>query len=347
MAGARRLSESGMGLNWRRRTSLANGNWRFCWRASPTIATGSKAMEHPRHGTWRRAKRHAISGWMHGNWPRIRWWRAPSSTWMRRLRRTRLAMAERHRLLTRRYFFGKGCAGLGVAALSGLLGEDLRAVVDQGAEGGLPGLPHFPPTAKRVIYLFQSGAPSQMDLFDYKPRLRDLAKTELPESVRMGQRLTGMTSGQSSFPVAPSVFQFRQHGASGAWVSELMPHLALVADDVSFIKSMYTEAINHDPAVTFFQTGFQIAGRPSIGAWLAYGLGSANKELPAFVVMISQGSGNPNDQPLADRQWGSGVLPARYQGVKFRSVGDPVLYLSEPAGFRRQARGRFIDELGR
>jgi hypothetical protein len=256
-------------------------------------------------------------------------------------------MVERDRLLTRRYFFGKAGAGLGVAALSGLLSEDLRAAGVEGVEGGLPGLPHFAPTAKRVIYLFQSGAPSQMDLFDYKPRLRDLARTELPESVRMGQRLTGMTSGQTSFPVAPSVFQFRRHGASGAWVSELMPHLARVADDVCFIKSMYTEAINHDPAVTFFQTGFQIAGRPSIGAWLAYGLGSANQDLPAFVVMISQGSGNPNDQPLADRQWGSGFLPARYQGVKFRSAGDPVLYLSDPPGFSAQARRRFIDDVAR
>ena len=173
-------------------------------------------------------------------------------------------MAERNKLLTRRYFFGKGCAGLGVAALSGLLGEDLPAAVDQ----GLPGLPHFTPTAKRVIYLFQSGAPSQMDLFDYKPRLTDLAKTELPESVRMGQRLTGMSSGQASFPVAPSVFQFRRHGASGAWVSELMPHLAGAADDVCFIKSMYTEAINHDPAVTFFQTGLSDC-RPAVDRGVA------------------------------------------------------------------------------
>jgi hypothetical protein len=197
-------------------------------------------------------------------------------------------MVGRDRLLTRRYFFGKASAGLGIAALSGLLGEDLRAaaVGDENAEGGLPGLPHFAPTAKRVIFLFQSGAPSQMDLFDYKPRLTEFARQELPESVRMGQRLTGMTSTQTSFPVAPSVFQFRRHGGSGAWVSELMPHLAKVADDVCFIKSMYTEAINHDPAVTFFQTGFQLAGRPSIGAWLAYGLGSANRDLPAFVVMI-------------------------------------------------------------
>ena len=243
-------------------------------------------------------------------------------------------------LLTRRYFFGKTSAGLGIAALSSILHADEDA-------GGLPGLPHIPPTAKRVIYLFQSGAPSQMELFDYKPRLNDLATTELPESVRGGQRLTGMTSGQTSFPIAPSLFQFRQHGASGAWVSELMPHLAKVADELCFIKSMHTEAINHDPAVTFFQTGFQLAGRPSIGSWLAYGLGSENRNLPAFVVMISQGSGNRNDQPLADRQWGSGFLPTKYQGVKFRSIGDPVLYLSNPAGFSDQSRRRFIDDVAR
>jgi uncharacterized protein YdcH (DUF465 family) len=241
--------------------------------------------------------------------------------------------------LTRRYFFGKASVGLGVAALSTLLKADEAP--------GLPGLPHFSPTAKRVIYLFQSGAPSQMELFDYKPRLKDLTGTELPDSVRSGQRLTGMTSGQTSFPVASSIFRFEQHGNSGAWVSELMPHLAKVADDLCFVKSMYTEAINHDPAVTFFQTGFQLAGRPSIGAWLAYGLGSENRDLPAFVVMISQGSGNPNDQPLADRQWGSGFLPTKYQGVKFRSLGDPVLYLSDPSGFSSQARRRFIDDVGR
>src|SRR5579864_940027 len=214
--------------------------------------------------------------------------------------------------MTRRYFFHKAGSGLGVAALAHLL---------QGSEEhpGLPGIPHFAPKARRVIYLFQSGGPSQMELFDYKPRLRDLATTELPDSIRHGQRLTGMTSTQTSFPVAPSIFQFKQRGESGAWVSDLMPHLAKVADDICFVKSMYTEQINHDPAVTFLQTGFQLAGRPSIGAWLSYGLGSENKDLPAFVVMISQGSGNPNDQPLADRQWGSGFLPTRYQGVKFRS----------------------------
>ncbi len=212
------------------------------------------------------------------------------------------------------------------------------------AEGN-DGIPHFPPTAKRVIYLFQSGAPSQLDLFDYKPKLAGLRATELPDSIRQGQRLTGMTATQASFPVAPPIFQFAQHGKSGAWVSDLMPHTAKVVDDLCFIKSMNTEQINHDPAVTFLQTGFQLAGRPSIGAWLSYGLGSLNKDLPAFVVMISQGSGNAADQPLYDRLWGSGFLPSRYQGVKFRSGADPVLYLSNPDGIDAPMRRRYLDDL--
>ena len=246
-------------------------------------------------------------------------------------------------LLTRRCFFGKSAIGLGTAALSSLLGDELHAA----DSAGLPGLPHFAPTAKRVIYLFQSGGPSQIELFDYKPRLKELIRTDLPDSVRQGQRLTEMSAGQASFPVAPSLFDFRQHGQSGAWISDLMPHLAGVADELCFVKSMYTEQINHDPAVTFFQTGFQLAGRPSIGSWLAYGLGSENRDLPAFVVMISQGTGNPNDQPLAERQWGSGFLPTTYQGIKFRSIGDPVLYLSNPEGFSAKARRRFIDDVAR
>ena len=171
-----------------------------------------------------------------------------------------------------------------------------------------------------------------MDLFDHKPLLERLQGTDLPDSIRMGQRLTGMTSRQDRFPVAASRFRFAQHGRAGRRVSELLPHTARVADELCFIKSMHTEAINHDPAVTFFQTGAQLAGRPSIGSWLAYGLGSENQDLPAFVVMVSQGTGNPNDQPLYDRLWGSGFLPTRYQGIKFRSLGDPVLYLSNPAG---------------
>jgi uncharacterized protein DUF1501 len=218
------------------------------------------------------------------------------------------------------------------------LQEDLQA------DGALPGLPHFAPKAKRVIYLFQSGAPSQMELFDHKPKLKDLRATELPESIRQGQRLTGMTATQTSFPVAPSLFQFAQYGKSGAWISELMPHTAKIADELCFIKSMNTDAINHDPAITFFQTGFQLAGRPSIGAWLSYGLGSENKDLPAFVVMVSTGI---SDQPLYDRLWGSGFLPTRYQGVKLRSGGDPVLYLSNPEGIDDGARRRFVEDLGK
>src|SRR5262249_13364921 len=217
---------------------------------------------------------------------------------------------ELSRLMTRRHFFGRASTGIGVAALASLLNERPPAARGRpgGSGDGLPGLRHFPPRAKRVIYLFQSGAPSQMDLFDYKPRLADWRGRELPASVRMGQRLTGMTATQESFPVAPSKFAFARHGHSGAWVSELLPYTAKVADDLCFVESMYTEAISHDPAVPFFQTGAQLAGRPSIGAWLAYGLGSENRDLPAFVVMISRGSGNPNDQPLYDRLWGSGFL---------------------------------------
>ena len=251
---------------------------------------------------------------------------------------------EQRLLLTRRHFFGRCSTSIGIAALATLLKEDLRGE-DASRHGGLPGLPNFAPRAKRIIYLFQSGAPSQMDLFDYKPRLAEMRGEELPGSIRMGQRLTVMTSGQSSFPVAPSIFKFAQHGESGAWVSDLMPHTAKVVDELCFVRSMHTEAINHDPAITFFQTGAQLAGRPSIGAWLSYGLGSENKDLPGFVVMVSQGSGKPSAQPLYDRLWGSGFLPSRYQGVKFRSVGDPVLYLSNPQGFNDSSRRHFIDDL--
>jgi hypothetical protein len=250
--------------------------------------------------------------------------------------------------LTRRHFFGRSATGIGVAALASLLGEGLRAegAAYHPAHGALPGLPHFPPKAKRVIYLFQSGGPSQMELFDYKPRLEEFHGQDLPESVRMGQRLTGMSASQSSFPVVPSKFQFARYGNSGAWVSELLPYTAKIADQLTFIKSLNTEAINHDPAVTFIQTGSQIAGRPSIGAWLSYGIGCETEDLPAFVVMISPGKGT-GGQPLYDRLWGSGFLPSRYQGVKFRSVGDPVLYLSNPAGFDAADRRRFLDALGK
>ena len=240
---------------------------------------------------------------------------------------------------TRRHFFGRSAYGLGVAALANLLGEDLSA-------SGLSGMPHFAPRAKRVVYLFQSGAPSQLDMFDYKPQLERLRGSDLPESVRQGQRLTAMTATQTTFPIAPSMFRFQQHGESGAWISDLLPFTASIADRLCIVRSVHTEAINHDPAVTFFQTGAQLAGRPSIGAWISYGLGSANRDLPGFVVMVSSGSGR-NGQPLYDRLWGSGFLPTRYQGVKFRSTGDPVLYLSDPEGIDRAARRRFLDDLGR
>jgi hypothetical protein len=241
-------------------------------------------------------------------------------------------IAEALALHTRRAFLGRS---VGLAALASLLGGEAAS----GDE------PHFKPTAKRVIYLFQSGAPSQLDLFDYKPKLKDLFGKDLPDSVRRGQRLTGMTATQDSFPVAPSKYTFRQRGRSGAWVSDLLPRTAAVADELCFIKSLHTEAINHDPAITFAQTGAQLAGRPSLGAWVAYGLGSDAKDLPAFVVLLSQGSGNPTDQPLYDRLWGSGFLPSRYQGVKFRSQGDPVLYLANPDGVSAQSQRRLLDDL--
>ena len=257
---------------------------------------------------------------------------------------------QEHRLLlTRRHFFGLNAAGIGTAALAALLSGQLRGE-ETTVTGGrserpfppLPGLPHFAPKAKRVIYLFQSGGPSQMDLFDFKPQLAKLRGSELPDSIRKGQRLTGMTSTQSSFPVVPSLLQFQQHGESGAWMSDVLPYTAKVTDDLCFIKSMHTEAINHDPAITFFQTGSQIAGRPSIGSWLVYGLGSESNDLPGFVVMITQGG---TGQPLYDRLWGSGFLPTKYQGVKFRSVGDPVLYLNNPEGFSATQRRAFLDAL--
>ncbi len=251
--------------------------------------------------------------------------------------------------INRRTFLTRTASGIGLAALAGLLSNDGFAAPVPGRAparyGGLPGLPHFPPKAKRVIYLFQSGAPSQMELFDYKPKLTELRGQNLPDSVRNGQRLTGMTSGQKSFPVAPSIFKFAQHGKSGTWLSELLPHTATIADEMCVIRSMNTEAINHDPAITFFQTGSQLAGRPSIGAWIAYGLGTESQDLPAFVVLTSKGTGRPDDQPLYDRLWGSGFLPTQYQGVKFRNTGDPVLFLSNPAGVDRATRREMLDEI--
>jgi hypothetical protein len=244
--------------------------------------------------------------------------------------------------LLRRHFLSSGAVGLGSLALASLFAEETRA-----QQAAVPGLPHHPPKAKRVIYLFQSGAPSQMDLFDHKPLLERYRNQDLPESIRRGQRLTGMTATQDRFPIAPSIFKFARHGRCGAWVSELLPHTARMVDELCFIKTMHTEAINHDPAITFFQSGAQLAGRPSMGAWLAYGLGSENRDLPAFIVLISNGTGNPADQPLYDRLWGSGFLPSQYQGVKFRSIGDPVLYLSNPEGVAAPTRRRILDDITR
>src|SRR5215471_2182250 len=243
--------------------------------------------------------------------------------------------------LSRRQFLGQAGIGIGAVALAELLQDDLIAQSrDASATGGLAGLPHFAPKAKRVIYMFQSGAPSQLDLFDYKPQLVKRHGTDLPDSIRNGQRLTAMTAGQTSFPIAESIFKFAQYGQAGAWLSELLPYTAKVVDDLCFIKSMHTEQINHDPAVTFAQTGFQLSGRPSLGAWVSYGLGTINRDLPAFVVMITG-----NGQALAERQWGTGFLPTRYQGIKLRSVGDPVLYVSNPAGFDSSQRAKFIQDL--
>src|SRR5215217_5446378 len=252
-------------------------------------------------------------------------------------------LREQQLMVNRRHFFGRMATGIGVAALSSMLNPGLLAGLSNDTKryGALTGIPHFPPKAKRVIYLFMAGGPSQIDLFDYKPTLEKLHNTELPESIRMGQRLTGMTSGQKDFPCVKSIFKFAQHGKNGAWFSELIPNIASIADDICVVKSVNTEAINHDPAITFIQTGFQQPGRPCMGSWLSYGLGSTNENLPAFIVMLS--NGKESDQPLYTRLWGSGFLPSEFQGVQFRGTGDPVLYLSNPAGVDRSMRRRMLD----
>jgi hypothetical protein len=248
-------------------------------------------------------------------------------------------------VIPRRSFLANSGFGLAGAALATLLGDRALAGGSTVTAASQPSFPQFAPKAKRVIYLFQSGGPSQMDLFDFKPQLADRRGTDLPASIRMGQRLTTMTAGQDNLPLVPSLFSFAQHGECGAWVSELLPHTAQIVDDLCIVKSMYTDAINHDPAVTFFQTGSQLAGRPSMGAWLAYGLGNESQDLPAFVVMVSEDE--KGGQPLYDRLWGSGFLPSQYQGVKLRSVGDPVLFLSNPPGLDVGTRRRVLDDLSR
>ncbi len=249
--------------------------------------------------------------------------------------------------MTRRHFFRQGGLGLGTAALASLLGQETSSGSERvnEAKGGLPGLPHFAPKAKRAIYLFMAGAPCQMDLFDYKPKMGDFFDKDLPESVRMGQRLTTMTSGQKRFPIAPSKFKFQQYGEHGAWVSELLPYTAKMVDDIAIIKTLHTEAINHDPAITYICTGHQLPGRASLGAWLSYGLGTMNENLPAFVVMTATWTGRKDAQALFNRLWGSGFLPTKHSGVALRSKGDPVLYISNPPGVDPATRKRMLDHL--
>lgn len=246
--------------------------------------------------------------------------------------------------VSRRQFLGRGAMGLGTAALASLLHTESAGAAPPSA-GGVLGAPHFPPRAQRVIWLTQAGAPSQLDLFDHKPTLRDKFNTDLPKSIFGGQRLTGMTSGQARFPIAPSPFAFAQHGESGQWLSEILPHTARVADELCVVRSLFTEAINHDPAMTLLQTGHQIAGRPACGAWMSYGLGSENANLPAFVVLISRPSGPTNAQPLHERMWGSGFLSPKYQGVRFSPGKDPVLFLSDPPGMTSARRRAMLNDI--
>ena len=249
-----------------------------------------------------------------------------------------------HYHLNRRHFLSKASLGLGGLGLASLLSP---AQLFGRNKPDVSAFKHIAPKAKRVIYLFQSGGPSQLELFDYKPKLNEMRGQDLPESIRNGQRLTGMTSGQDSFPLAGSLFDFKQYGQSGAWISSLLPYTSQVADDTCIIRSMHTEAINHDPAITFFQTGSQQPGRPSMGSWLSYGLGSDNANLPAFTVLLSRGTGRPQGQPLYSRLWGNGFLNSIHQGVQFRSGKDPVLYLKDPKGMSRMDRRNMLDHLAK
>ena len=248
---------------------------------------------------------------------------------------------ERHLNINRRHFLGKLGLGIGSAALGSLLIPNLFS----GKEEDIAslGIPHFAPKAKRIIYLFQNGAPSQLESFDYKPTLIKMAGQDLPASIRNGQRLTGMTSGQAKFPLVGSHFSFQQYGKSGAWISEIFPNIAKIADELCFVKSMHTEAINHDPALTFMQTGAQQGNRPSMGAWLSYGLGSDNKNLPAFCVLLSRGKGN--GQGVYSKLWTNGFLDSIHQGVQFSSSEEPVLYLNNPSGIDKDDRRRMLDDL--
>ena len=241
--------------------------------------------------------------------------------------------------LSRRSFLGLTGIGLGTMAVRSLMAADVKSIATP--EVGA----HFAPKARRVIYLFQSGGPSHIDLFDYKLSLEKLHGQDLPASVRQGQRVTGMTSGQATFPVCKSIAPFKQRGNSAQWISDLLPYTAGVADEIAVIRSMHTEAINHDPGITFINTGSQLPGSPSMGSWASYGLGSMNENLPSYIVLVSQGTGKNPGQPIFSRLWGSGFLPSSHQGVQFRSSKDPVLYLSDPAGMDRSDRRAMLDDL--
>lgn len=259
---------------------------------------------------------------------------------------------ERLQQISRRHFFKNTGLAAGRIALAGMMLPEIARAAGKITSGTrahppLAGLPHFAPKAKRLIYLFMNGGPSQMDLLDYKPGLTKIYDTDLPDSIRMGQRLTGMTSGQSRFPIAPSKYAFKQHGKSGIWLSELLPHTAKIADDIAVIKSVHTEAINHDPAVTFIQTGSQIPGKPSLGSWLSYGLGSECDNLPAFVVMTPSWSAKRSAQALYQRLWEAGFLPTKHAGVSLRAKGDPVLYLNDPPGVDSAGRHDMLDALAK
>ena len=256
---------------------------------------------------------------------------------------------EHLHLLSRRHFFKTTGLAAGRIALAGLMFPEALRAATQGtlrAHPALPELPHFAPKAKRLIYLFMNGGPSQMDLLDYKPGLEKIYDTDLPESIRMGQRLTTMTSGQTRFPIAPSKYAFKQYGQSGIWFSELLQHTAKIADDIAVVRSVHTEAINHDPAVTYIQTGSQIPGRPSLGSWLSYGLGSECDDLPAFVVMTPRWSAKRDAQALYQRLWEAGFLPTKHAGVALRAQGDAVLYLNDPPGVDKETRRDMLDALG-
>ncbi len=244
---------------------------------------------------------------------------------------------------TRRQFFGRGANALGMAAMASLLGGRSASAGDSTFHGAAA--PHFAPRAKQVIYLHMVGGPSQMDLYDYKPKMGEFYDKDLPDSIRMGQRLTTMTSGQKRFPVAPSKYKFKQHGKSGMWVSEVLPHTAKMVDDLCFIRSMHTEAINHEPAITLMQTGNMVTGRPCLGAWVSYGLGSLNENLPTFVVLVAKPSNTEQVQAISARLWQAGYLPGEHAGVSFRSGGDPILYINNPDGVSPDVRRRTLDGL--